>query len=99
MLYPNDKTDEGKQLRLVQQYFFVACSLRDIFRRFRKDNEDFQDFPDKVAIQLNDTHPAVAIVELMRLFHDESDVLGAEKVEDVGGKEPVKLLLWSLNAR
>lgn len=71
VLYPNDKTEEGKQLRLVQQYFFVACSLRDIFRRFRKDNEDFQDFPEKVAIQLNDTHPAVAIVELMRLFHDE----------------------------
>jgi len=71
VLYPNDKTDSGKELRLVQQYFFVACSLRDIFRRFRKDNEDFADFPEKVAIQLNDTHPAVAIVELMRLFHDE----------------------------
>jgi starch phosphorylase len=71
VLYPNDKTESGKELRLVQQYFFVACSLRDIFRRFRKDNEDFADFPEKVTIQLNDTHPAVAIVELMRLFHDE----------------------------
>ncbi len=71
VLYPNDKTESGKELRLVQQYFFVACSLRDIFRRFRKDNEDFDDFPAKVAIQLNDTHPAVAIVELMRLFHDD----------------------------
>jgi starch phosphorylase len=71
VLYPNDKTESGKELRLVQQYFFVACSLRDIFRRFRKDNEDFQDFPEKVAIQLNDTHPAIAIVELLRLFHDE----------------------------
>jgi starch phosphorylase len=71
VLYPNDKTESGKELRLVQQYFFVACSLRDIFRRFRKDNEDFSEFPDKVAIQLNDTHPAIAIVELMRLFHDE----------------------------
>lgn len=71
VLYPNDKTESGKELRLVQQYFFVACSLRDIFRRFRKDNEDFSEFPDKVAIQLNDTHPAVAIVELMRVFHDE----------------------------
>jgi starch phosphorylase len=71
VLYPNDKTESGKELRLLQQYFFVACSLRDIFRRFRKDNEDFADFPEKVAIQLNDTHPAVAIVELMRLFHDE----------------------------
>jgi starch phosphorylase len=71
VLYPTDKTDHGKELRLVQQYFFVACSLRDIFRRFRKNNEDFVDFPEKVAIQLNDTHPAVAIVELMRVFHDE----------------------------
>jgi len=71
VLYPNDKTESGKELRLVQQYFFVACSLRDIFRRFRKDNEDFIEFPEKVAIQLNDTHPAIAIVELMRLFHDE----------------------------
>jgi glycogen phosphorylase len=71
VLYPNDKTESGKELRLAQQYFFVACSLRDIFRRFRKDNEDFSEFPEKVAIQLNDTHPAVAIVELMRLFHDE----------------------------
>ncbi len=71
VLYPNDKTESGKELRLVQQYFFCACSLRDIFRRFRKDNEDFSEFPDKVTIQLNDTHPAVAIVELMRVFHDE----------------------------
>ncbi|HEX8294734.1 MAG TPA: glycogen/starch/alpha-glucan phosphorylase [Chthoniobacteraceae bacterium] len=71
VLYPNDKTDSGKELRLVQQYFFVACSLKDIFRRFRKDNEDWEEFPDKTVIQLNDTHPAVAIVELMRLFHDE----------------------------
>ena len=70
VLYPNDKTESGKELRLVQQYFFVACSLHDIFRRFRKDNESWDDFPEKVAIQLNDTHPAVAIVELMRLFHD-----------------------------
>ncbi len=71
VLYPNDKTDEGKELRLVQQYFFVACSLKDIFRRFRKDDNDWDHFPEKIAIQLNDTHPAVAIVELMRLFHDE----------------------------
>jgi len=71
VLYPNDQSDGGKELRLVQQYFFVACSLRDIFRRFRKDNKDsWADFPDKVVIQLNDTHPAVAIVELMRIFHD-----------------------------
>jgi glycogen phosphorylase len=71
VLYPNDKTESGKELRLVQQYFFVACSLRDIFRRFRKDNEAWEDFPEKAVIQLNDTHPAIAIVELQRIFHDE----------------------------
>lgn len=71
VLYPNDKTESGKELRLVQQYFFVACSLKDIIRRFRKSNENWDTFPEKVAIQLNDTHPAIAIVELMRLLHDE----------------------------
>jgi len=71
VLYPNDKTESGKELRLLQQYFFVACSLKDIIRRFRKTNEDWAEFPEKVAIQLNDTHPAVAIVELMRVFSDE----------------------------
>ena len=71
VLYPNDKTDIGKELRLLQQYFFVACSLKDIIRRFRRANEDWQDFPEKVAIQLNDTHPAIAVVELQRVLHDE----------------------------
>jgi starch phosphorylase len=71
VLYPNDKTEIGKELRLLQQYFFVACSLKDIIRRFRKTNEDWEDFPEKVAIQLNDTHPAIAVVELQRLLHDE----------------------------
>ena len=71
VLYPNDKTELGKELRLVQQYFFVACSLRDIIRRFHKNNSDWEVFPDKVAVQLNDTHPAIAIVELMHLLHDE----------------------------
>lgn len=71
VLYPNDKTESGKELRLLQQYFFVACSLKDIIRRFRKTNEDWSEFPEKVAIQLNDTHPAVAIIEMMRLLLDE----------------------------
>ena len=71
VLYPNDKTDSGKELRLLQQYFFVACSLKDIIRRFRRPNEDWEDFPEKVAIQLNDTHPAIAVVELQRMLHDE----------------------------
>ena len=70
VLYPNDKTESGKELRLIQQYFFVACSLKDIIRRFRRNNEDWSDFPEKVTIQLNDTHPAIAVVELQRLFHD-----------------------------
>ncbi|MFQ3670393.1 MAG: glycogen/starch/alpha-glucan phosphorylase [Verrucomicrobiia bacterium] len=71
VLYPNDKTENGKELRLVQQYFFVACSLKDIIRRFQKLNQDWNDLPRKVAIQLNDTHPAVTVVELLRILHDD----------------------------
>ncbi len=71
VLYPNDLTVMGKELRLQQQYFFVACSLHDILVRHLKIHEDFANFADKVAIQLNDTHPAIAIAELMRVFLDE----------------------------
>lgn len=71
VLYPNDNTENGKELRLIQQYFFVACSLKDIIRRFRKNNSDWETFPDKVAVQLNDTHPAIAVAELQRLLHDD----------------------------
>ena len=71
VLYPNDHSEAGKELRLLQQYFFTACSLRDIIRRFQKDNADWQTFPDKVAIQLNDTHPAISIPELQRLLVDD----------------------------
>jgi starch phosphorylase len=70
VLYPNDSTELGKELRLVQQYFFVACSLKDIIRRFLQKNTDWHTFPDKVAVQLNDTHPAIAVAELQRLLHD-----------------------------
>ncbi|QQY09974.1 MAG: glycogen/starch/alpha-glucan phosphorylase [Candidatus Xiphinematobacter sp.] len=70
VLYPNDKTERGRELRFIQQYFFVSCSLQDILRRFRKNNDNWEYLPDKVAIQLNDTHPAIAIVELMRIFLD-----------------------------
>jgi len=70
VLYPNDKTESGKELRLVQQYFFVACSIHDIIRRFLKNNSDWDTFPEKVAIQLNDTHPSIAIPELQRYLHD-----------------------------
>lgn len=71
VLYPNDGTPQGRELRLRQQYFFVACSLHDIIRRFRLRNDDWNAFPDKVSIQLNDTHPVIAIPELMRILLDE----------------------------
>ncbi len=72
VLYPNDKTENGKELRLVQQYFFVACSLRDIIRRhLRHAGNSWANFDDKVAVQLNDTHPAVAVAELLRILLDE----------------------------
>lgn len=71
VLYPNDATPQGRQLRLKQQYFFVTCSLHDIIRRFHLRNDDLNRLPDKVSIQLNDTHPVVAIPELMRLLLDE----------------------------
>jgi starch phosphorylase len=70
VLYPNDETESGKELRLVQQYFFVSCSLQDIIRRFRKKERSWEEFPKLAVIQLNDTHPAVAIPELMRIFLD-----------------------------
>ncbi len=71
VLYPNDNFFEGKELRLKQEYFLVSASVQDILRRFKEDNADISTFPDKVAIQLNDTHPALAIPELMRLLLDE----------------------------
>lgn len=71
VLYPNDSSAQGQELRLKQQYFFVACSLQDIIRRFRINNSDWEHFPEKVVMQLNDTHPIVAIPELMRIFLDE----------------------------
>ncbi|MGE5287475.1 MAG: glycogen/starch/alpha-glucan phosphorylase [Micromonosporaceae bacterium] len=74
VLYPSDSTPAGRELRLKQQYFLVSCSLRDIIRRFRFRNSDWDAFPDKVVIQLNDTHPVLAIPELMRLLVDENGV-------------------------
>jgi len=74
VLYPNDSTESGKELRLLQQYFFVSCSMKDIIRRFLQLNTDWNTFPDKVAVQLNDTHPAISVAELMRLLHDEYEL-------------------------
>ena len=71
VLYPNDSTDEGKKLRLKQQYFFVSASLQDIVKRYKKvHGSDFDKFAEFTAIQLNDTHPVIAIPELMRIFVD-----------------------------
>jgi starch phosphorylase len=74
VLYPSDSTEAGRELRLKQQYFLVSCSLRDIIRRFRFRNSDWEAFPDEVVIQLNDTHPVLAIPELMRLLVDENGI-------------------------
>ncbi|MFC1849639.1 glycogen/starch/alpha-glucan phosphorylase [candidate division CSSED10-310 bacterium] len=74
VLYPNDQSLAGKELRLKQQYFFVSATLKDILRRYCKEHKKFNAFPKKVAIQLNDTHPAIAIPELMRLLVDDNDL-------------------------
>ena len=70
ILYPNDRIEKGRELRFKQQFFFVSCSLQDILRRFRLSNQNWNVLPDKVGIQLNDTHPSLAIAELMRLLID-----------------------------
>lgn len=70
VLYPNDKGFQGKELRLKQQYFFVSASLQDIIRRYKSHHDTFDQFSAKVAIQLNDTHPSIAVAELMRILVD-----------------------------
>lgn len=82
VLYPPDHNLAGQELRLKQQYFFVAATFQDILRRYEKKNENFDKFPDRVAVQLNDTHPAIAIPELMRLLLDDKG-LGWEKAWDI----------------
>jgi glycogen phosphorylase len=83
VLYPNDNIFEGRELRLKQEYFFVAATLQDIVRRYKRGGFDgFRDFPEQVAVQLNDTHPAVAILELMRILMDREG-LGWEEAWDI----------------
>ena len=72
VLYPDDSTSMGQGLRFLQEYFLVACSLADLVRRFRRSNADWSALPEKAAIQLNDTHPAMAVPELMRILLDEA---------------------------
>lgn len=74
VLYPSDSVEAGRELRLVQEYFLVACALRDIVRRYLQTHTTLEAFPSKVAIQLNDTHPALAVAELMRMLIDEHDL-------------------------
>ncbi len=74
VLYPSDSAMAGKELRLVQEYFLVACAVRDIARSFLAGHNDFTAFPEKVAIQMNDTHPALAVAEVMRVLVDENNL-------------------------
>jgi len=82
VLYPDDSTSMGQGLRFVQEYFLVACSLADLVRRFRQGNTDWGVFPEKVAIQLNDTHPTMAVPELMRILLDDAH-LGWNQAWDI----------------
>jgi starch phosphorylase len=82
VLYPDDSTSMGQALRFVQEYFLVACSLADLVRRFRRSNSDWNTLPDKVAIQLNDTHPTMAVPELMRILLDDAH-LGWNQAWDI----------------
>jgi glycogen phosphorylase len=74
VLYPSDSVMSGKELRLIQEYFLVACSLKDIIRQYRMMHSGFDDFPAKVAVQMNDTHPSLCVAELMRLLVDEHQI-------------------------
>jgi starch phosphorylase len=74
VLYPSDAIAEGKELRLIQEYFLVACAVRDLVRRFEATGRPIEEFADAVGVQLNDTHPAMAVAELMRLLIDEKEL-------------------------
>src|SRR5271166_5849669 len=85
VLYPDDSTTIGQGLRFIQEYFLVACSLAEIVRRFQRLNKDWQQLPEKAAIQLNDTHPSLAVAELMRILLDDAH-LGWEQAWDLTKK-------------
>jgi len=85
VLYPDDSTSAGQELRFLQEYFLVACSLADLVRRFLRHNEDWEQLPNKAAIQLNDTHPSMAVAELMRILLDEAH-LGWDQAWDLTRK-------------
>ena len=74
VLYPADEHIQGKELRLRQQYFFISATVQRVIARFKTNHTDFKELPDKVAFQLNDTHPSIAVAELMRVLVDENDV-------------------------
>src|SRR5262244_1958311 len=82
VLYPDDSTSMGQGLRFVQEYFLVACALADLVRRFRRSNADWSTLPEHVAIQLNDTHPTLAVPELMRILLDDAH-LGWDQAWDL----------------
>jgi starch phosphorylase len=82
VLYPDDSTPRGRSLRFIQEYFLVACSLADIIARFLRRENDWAALPDKVAVQLNDTHPAMAVAELMRILLDRAN-LGWDEAWDL----------------
>ena len=81
VLYPDDSTPQGRELRLKQEYFFTSASLQDLMRRFLSTHDDLLTLPERAAIQLNDTHPAIAVPELMRLLMDEHDIADAKAFE------------------
>src|SRR6201997_2961323 len=85
VLYPDDSTTAGQELRFMQEYFLVACSLADLVRRFLRHNSDWEQLPNKAAIQLNDTHPSMAVAELMRILLDDAH-LGWDQAWDLTRK-------------
>ncbi len=85
VLYPDDHTEQGQGLRFLQEHFLVACSLADLLRRFRRSNSNWDALPEKVAIQMNDTHPSLAVAELMRILLDDAH-LGWDKAWDLTRK-------------